>query len=111
MFATGAGFEQPSRPAGSPIIHTGNIAHGVTALVSGSRYGLYLCDTGGSHQQQQMIGEGVGVGAGEDEEGAEVASHEYLAQAVMEQFVFFEAAVPLLEGKSQRLPITSYDFL
>jgi hypothetical protein len=45
LFATGAGFVQPLRPAGGATIHTGGIVHGVTAMVSGVCYGLYFCDT------------------------------------------------------------------
>ncbi len=35
-------LEIPSRPSGSMTIHEGNIAHGVTELQSGVRYGLFL---------------------------------------------------------------------
>ena len=46
VFATASfGFDQPSRPAGSAVIHTDRVAHGVTALRSGVRYSLFLCDS------------------------------------------------------------------
>ena len=44
MFATGAGFLVPTRPAGTATIHTDRIAHGVTALTSRVWHGLFLCD-------------------------------------------------------------------
>ena len=42
VYVTGDGFEQPRRPAGSATIHDNTIVHGVTQLVSGVRYGLFL---------------------------------------------------------------------
>ena len=42
VYITGDGFEQPRRPAGSATIHDNTIVHGVTQLVSGVRYGLFL---------------------------------------------------------------------
>ncbi len=42
VYATGAGFLVPTRPAGSVTIHSGGIVHGVSALKSGVRYGLFL---------------------------------------------------------------------
>ena len=45
VFATRNGFIVPRRPAGSATIHTNDIVHGVTALHSGVRYGLFFCDT------------------------------------------------------------------
>ena len=44
VFATGAGFLVPTRPAGTATIHTDRIAHGVTALTSRVWHGLFLCD-------------------------------------------------------------------
>ena len=52
VFATASfGFDQPSRPAGSAVIHTDRVAHGVTALRSGVRCSLFLCDSRGSHEE------------------------------------------------------------
>jgi ubiquitin len=44
LFATAAGLEQPPRKPGSAVIHTKDAVHGVTTLVSGSRYSLFVCD-------------------------------------------------------------------
>jgi hypothetical protein len=45
VFATSSGFVTPPRPAGGVTVHTHRAVHGVTALVSGVRYSLYLCNT------------------------------------------------------------------
>ena len=45
VFATSTGFVTPPRPAGGVTVHTHRAVHGVTALVSGVRYSLYLCNT------------------------------------------------------------------
>ena len=50
VFVTGAGFEQPHRPAGSATTHDNTIVHGVTQLVSGVRYGLFLLQNKESSQ-------------------------------------------------------------
>jgi len=42
VYATKNGLEQPLRPAGSVTIHNNTIVHGVTQMVSGVRYGLFL---------------------------------------------------------------------
>jgi hypothetical protein len=47
VFATSAGFEMPRRPPGTACIHTFDVVHGVTALMSGVRYSLFLCNTKG----------------------------------------------------------------
>ena len=51
VFATPAGFEVPSRPAGTATIHTDRVAHGVTTMQSGVRYSLFLCDSRQAHEQ------------------------------------------------------------
>ena len=38
VFATSAGFEVPHRPVGTACIHTFEIVHGVTSMVTGTRY-------------------------------------------------------------------------
>ena len=38
VFATSAGFEVPHRPVGTACIHNFDIVHGVTAMVTGTRY-------------------------------------------------------------------------
>jgi len=42
VYASGGQFHWPARPAGSATIHDSTIVHGVTALRSGIRYGLYF---------------------------------------------------------------------
>ena len=43
VYATAnAGVHQPSRPAGSATVHDNTIAHGVTRMTWGVRYGLFL---------------------------------------------------------------------
>lgn len=45
VFATAQGFMVPKRPAGSATIHTNKTPHGVSTMLRGVRYGLFLCDT------------------------------------------------------------------
>ena len=80
VFATGAGFVIPTRPAGTATIHTDRIAHGVTALTGGVRYGLFLCDATISQP---------------------VVSWRYLEAAVGEQFGFFDKAAQFLEAATE----------
>ena len=80
MFATSAGFVIPTRPAGTATIHTDRIAHGVTALTGGVRYGLFLCDATISQP---------------------VVSWRYLEAAVGEQFGFFDKAAQFLEAATE----------
>ena len=42
VFLNELGVHMPSRPQGSCTIHEWDIVHGVTALTSGVRYGLYV---------------------------------------------------------------------
>jgi ubiquitin len=44
VFATKDGLVYPPRPAGSATLHRNTIAHGVTTLTSGVRYGLFLLE-------------------------------------------------------------------
>jgi hypothetical protein len=37
-------LEVPHRPAGSATIHMGHVVHGVTAMTTGCRYSLFLCE-------------------------------------------------------------------
>ena len=80
VFATGAGFVIPTRSAGTATIHTDRIVHGVTALTSGVRYGLFLCDAVASQP---------------------VVDLRYLETAVEEQFGFFDKAVRFLEAATE----------
>lgn len=48
VFANAAGLEVLDRAAGTATIHTHQAAHGVTRLVRGTRYGLFLCNTVGA---------------------------------------------------------------
>lgn len=42
LYATELGVTKPARLAGSATIHDGRIVHGVTRMMSGVRYGLFL---------------------------------------------------------------------
>ena len=74
-FATADGFVQPPRPRGSATLHANSLVHGVSTLLSGVRYGLFLCDT---------------VGAG-------LVDLSYLCAPARAQFSFFVRALELLE--------------
>jgi ubiquitin C len=89
VFATKDGFVVPSRPVGSITIHDRRSVHGVTGLVRGARYGLFLCDT----TQKTAAGENVGGGAAD--EGELVA---YLSTSVTCELTFFERALPVIEA-------------
>ena len=99
LFATAAGFEQPDRIAGTPIIHTKNAVHGVTALTAGVRYSLFVCDT---RQEAAMLGTATMAASSRELALAETAEVDlgYLVGPVLGQFDFFALAVPFLEGSS-----------
>ena len=80
VFATGAGFVIPDRPAGTATIHTDRIVHGVTALTGGVRCGLFLCDATSSQP---------------------VVDLRYLETAVRDQFDFFDKAVRFLDAANE----------
>ena len=42
VFATSEGLVAPPRPAGSATVHDHRVAHGVTKLTAGVRYGLFF---------------------------------------------------------------------
>jgi hypothetical protein len=87
VFATSEGFLIPRRPAGSATIHTHEVVHGVTALRSGVRYGLFLCDTrgsGGSSYEQQKA----------------KSMLQFLLPKAVSQFKFYEKAVDILINMS-----------
>ena len=44
--AVGACIGIPSRPAGSAVVHSNDVVHGVTEMSSGGRYALFLLQTG-----------------------------------------------------------------
>jgi len=46
VYITARGLETVERPAGSVTIHDNTIAHGVTRMASGVRYGLFLAKSG-----------------------------------------------------------------
>jgi hypothetical protein len=81
LFATGAGFILPHRPAGGVTIHSGGIVHGVNAMVSGVRYGLYLCTTLNIDGHQQRLVQG-------------------LVEATMAEFAFFDRALAFLAAST-----------
>eukprot|EP01046_Picozoa_sp_COSAG06_P015990 COSAG06_NODE_1043_length_10979_cov_54.806250_9_plen_652_part_00 len=50
MFATASGIFQPVRPGGSATIHESHVVHGVSQMLGGVRYGLFLLrNTEGAH--------------------------------------------------------------
>eukprot|EP01046_Picozoa_sp_COSAG06_P008403 COSAG06_NODE_424_length_15925_cov_10.806079_4_plen_548_part_00 len=50
MFATARGMLQPIRPGGSATIHESHVVHGVSQMLGGVRYGLFLLrNTEGAH--------------------------------------------------------------
>jgi len=118
VFATGQrGFVVPRRPAGSATVHCGNLAHGVTALARGVRYGLFFCDTPPPIENKKRLrtkGSDTAVTASLDlPPWSDVPmppvmrprfrhglSFTYLAEAVLEEFAFFERALIYLEKAS-----------
>ena len=94
VFATKEGFVVPSRRAGSFTIHDRRSVHGVTGLVRGVRYGLFLCDT-----TQDNAAAAVENNAGEGR--AAVCEDElvaYLSSAVTRELEFFERALPVVKA-------------
>ena len=77
VFATAEGFVLPTRPQGSTTVHVNSIVHGVTALTSGVRYGLFFCDTRG-HENNGLL--------------------DYLLEPSMSQFSFFQDAIDVLDA-------------
>ena len=94
MFATSKGFIVPSRPAGSATIHTNEIIHGVTALRSGVRYGLFFCDTKGSQANCDSGPMDMDV----QEEAKEMV--QFLVPNALKQLQFYKRAVDILMGLS-----------
>lgn len=83
LFATREGFVQPPRPQGCAVIHDSSTVHGVTTLLHGVRYGLFLCDTTGMHER-----------------GANEIDLSYLAAPTIAQLDVFAKAVAFLEATS-----------
>ena len=81
----GGKFVVPSRRAGTFTIHTRGVVHGVTALRSGVRYSLFLCDTRQELESSQQ--------------DATVANtlQTSLLHPVRAQFDFFERCLSLLQ--------------
>jgi hypothetical protein len=71
VFATSSGFVTPPRPAGGVTVHTHRTVHGVTALVSGVRYSLYLCNTMTPTQAASVPAPANGLGYLESEVAAQ----------------------------------------
>ena len=113
VFATGQnGFVVPRRPAGSATVHCGNLAHGVTALVSGVRYGLFFCDTpppldnkprtrtvAASPLSSPLLAPlpAPPLAKPKSWQGLSFA---YLAEAALAEFAFFERALTYLKDAS-----------
>jgi hypothetical protein len=89
VFATAAGFEMPPRPAGTACTHTFNVVHGVSAMVSGVRYSLFLCNTKGDAP--------AAPAAMCLEESDKL---QYLVAPTLAQFTYFETAISMLHGAS-----------
>lgn len=100
MFATEKGFELPERVAGAPVIHTKNTVHGVTALASGVRYSLFVCDT----RQEDTS---TAVDSIADLSPATRLDLEYLIEPTLAQFEFFALALPFCE-RSSDLQLSEY---
>ena len=96
MFATPTGFVLPARPAGSATIHTSTIVHGVTALLSGVRYGLFLCDTHGQSTAEHEM-----------KQENELEKLKDLLWPAVTQFAFCEKAVPFL-GRTTNAELASW---
>eukprot|EP00035_Acanthoeca_spectabilis_P031066 m.12365 g.12365 ORF g.12365 m.12365 type:complete len:811 (-) comp4539_c0_seq2:111-2543(-) len=88
VFLTSRGFEQPTRPAGSATIHTATVAHGVTALTSGVRYGLFFCNTPQPHATDVSLYDATNDWLN------------FLIQPALDQFPFFAQALLFLEKTS-----------
>ena len=85
VFATSSGFEMPRRPAGTACTHTFEVVHGVTAMESGTRYSLFLCNTQGGDASLE-----------------EAQKLHYLVEPTLAQFQYFETAILLLRGTSDK---------
>ena len=109
VFATGQrGFVVPQRPAGSATVHCGDLAHGVTALTQGVRYGLFFCDTPplshnkprtfaaavSSHWPNELALPAMPIMRPRSRQGLTFA---YLAEAVLAEFAFYEQALAYLK--------------
>jgi hypothetical protein len=75
----------PRRPAGTACTHTFEVVHGVTAMESGTRYSLFLCNTKGGDASLE-----------------EAQKLHYLVEPTLAQFQYFEAAILLLQGTSDK---------
>jgi hypothetical protein len=84
VFATAAGFEVPTRAAGSATIHTHGVVHGVTSLTSGVRYSLFVCDA----VAEPLLGSVLSPTA---------VDLTYLEEAVANQLAFFASVMPLVD--------------
>jgi hypothetical protein len=84
VFATAAGFEVPTRAAGSATIHTHGVVHGVTALTSGVRYSLFVCDAVSEPLPGSML-------------SPTAVDLTYLEDAVVNQLAFFASVMPLVD--------------
>ena len=89
VFATSSGFEMPRRPAGTACTHTFEVVHGVTAMESGTRYSLFLCNTKGTDAPKVASLE-------------EAQKLHYLVEPTLAQFQYFETAILLLRGTSDK---------
>jgi large subunit ribosomal protein L40e len=97
VFATAAGFEMPRRPAGTACTHTFEVVHGVTAMESGTRYSLFLCNTRTSTCSKHGEPRPALLDARVREEAGNLRC---LVEPTLAQFAYFDKAVALLQGAS-----------
>ena len=100
MFATETGFALPERVAGAPVIHTKNTVHGVTALVSGVRYSLFVCDT---RQEEGAVETDADLSPAALESLTTRLDLDYLIEPTLAQFDFFALALPFCERSDDAL--------
>jgi hypothetical protein len=102
VFATSEGFVVPERRAGSATIHTCALAHGVTALTRGVRYGLFLSDTRGSSLAGVPLS-AAAAAAVPAVGGTEVCVFDSLKSLLADatqMFNFYERSLKLLDSSS-----------
>jgi len=111
VFATANGFQVPKRAAGSATIHTNSTVHGVTAMGSGVRYGLFFCDTSQNlsqnqgksqpqilqEQQRHQLGLTLPLKVSSNSMTADTVDLTYLVESVSAQFAFFQRAVCFID--------------
>jgi hypothetical protein len=116
VFATSEGFVVPDRCTGSATIHTCSVAHGVTALTRGVRYGLFLSDTRGSTLKSLgMMGPSVAGPAGVRGDGGDAWSGvvfdslKSLLVDATQMFDCYERWLKLLDSSSDEMLCVAFE--